>query len=34
MRIFGVSLMTILLVVVAIYVGKKWGSSIPLIKSV
>lgn len=32
MRIFGVSLLTILLVVAALYVGKKYGGSIPVLK--
>lgn len=31
MKIFGVSIATIILVVVALVVGKKYGSSIPLI---
>lgn len=34
MRILGVSLGTILIVVLALWVGRKYGSSIPLIKSV
>ncbi len=34
MRIFGVSIATILLIVVALYVGKKYGSAIPLLKAV
>lgn len=34
MRIFGVSLATILLIVVALYVGKKYGGMIPVLKSV
>lgn len=34
MRIFGVSLATLALIAVALYVGKKFGGSIPLLKSV
>lgn len=34
MRIFGISLGTIILVVLVAVVVKKWGSSIPLLKSV
>lgn len=34
MRIFGVSLLTIVLVVLALYVGRKWGASIPLINRI
>lgn len=33
MRIFGVSLLTIVLIVGALYIGRKWGASIPVIKS-
>jgi len=34
MKIFGVSLVTILIIVAALWVGRKWGSKIPLIGSV
>lgn len=34
MKIFGVSLATIFLIVLALWVGRKYGSNIPLIKSV
>lgn len=33
MRIFGVSLLTIALVIAALYLGRKYGGSIPIIKS-
>lgn len=34
MRLFGISMGTILLITIALIVGKKYGSGIPLIKSV
>lgn len=34
MKIFGISVVTIVLVVGALYVGKKWGGSIPLLNSI
>lgn len=34
MRIFGISVTTIILVVVALYVGKKFGGAIPLLNKV
>ena len=33
-HIFGLSLTTILLIIVALIVGKKYGSAIPLVKNV
>lgn len=33
MRIFGISLFTILLVLLALWVGMKYGSRIPLLKN-
>lgn len=34
MKIFGVSLMTIVLLLAAVVVGKKYGGMIPLVKNV
>ena len=34
MKILGISLTTILLVVAVIFVTRKWGNSIPVIKSI
>jgi hypothetical protein len=34
MKVFGVSVVTILIIVLALWVGRKWGSKIPLIGSV
>ena len=34
MRIFGISLTTIVLVVLLVYVVRKWGSSIPVVNSI
>jgi ABC-type transport system involved in cytochrome c biogenesis permease subunit len=33
MKIFGVSLMTIVIILVALWAGYKWGASIPVINS-
>lgn len=32
-HIFGLSLSTLFLIVLALYVGKKWGGNIPLIST-
>lgn len=32
MKIFGISIMTIVLIVVALYVGRKFGGNIPVLK--
>jgi len=34
MKIFGIGLGTILLIIIALIVGKKYGGGIPLIRSV
>lgn len=34
MRIFGVSLMTILMIVALIFVVRKYGNSIPIVNSI
>lgn len=34
MKIFGISLGTIIFVVLILVIGHKWGGSIPLIKSI
>lgn len=34
MKVFGVSLATIILVILAMIIGHKFGGSIPLIKSI
>ena len=34
MRIFGISLGTIILVIAVAVIAKKWGSSIPLLKGI
>lgn len=34
MRILGISLGTIVLVLLALYIGRKWGGSLPVLSSV
>ena len=34
MKIFGISMATILLILVALVVGKKFGGAIPILKSI
>lgn len=34
MKIFGISVVTILLIVAAIIIGRAWGSKIPLVNNI
>lgn len=34
MKILGISLSTIILIAVVVFITRKWGASIPLVKSI